>query len=62
MGHNTQTDRQTERNIGLELIQTDRQTEFSVQVGSRQTGRDRGRRSRDSDHCIMRIKKKKTTE
>ena len=26
MGHNTQTDRQTERNIGLELIQTDRQT------------------------------------
>ena len=34
MGHNTQTDRQTERNIGLELIQTDRQTEFSVRVGS----------------------------
>ena len=27
MGHNTQTDRQTERNIGLELIQTDRQTD-----------------------------------
>ena len=34
VGHNTQTDRQTERNIGLELIQTDRQTEFSVRVGS----------------------------
>ena len=34
MGHNTQTDRQTERNIGLELIQTDRQTELSVRAGS----------------------------
>ena len=61
MGHNTQTDRQTERilcsavaELFAELIQTDRQTEFSVPQSPTSQSQQ--------GHGIMRIKRKKTTE